>query len=198
MQKLNNDELIKILFKLLRELQAYTSHMLWTFDGSPLDKEIDETDKTVVEKKVFIQKDEFRPKKIEQYKKFKDLEWYWKLIKKPVLILFGLQAIIYVLSFFSVLKLLMVGFFDPLLLLVDFVFFGWLVAEVKLKYKENLWQTVVTVFLAGFTLGILVSILKFFWFREYWTIFNLIAEPVFMGIIAVVVGLVAWVFIRRK
>jgi len=163
-----------------------------------LDKEIETVNKNDVEKKVFMQKDEFIQKKNKLNKKFKDLEWYWKLIKKPILILFGLQVSVYILSLVPGLKLLMVGVFDPLLLLVDFVFFGWIVAEVKLKNNENLWQALVTVFLGGFTLGILVSILKFFWFREYWTIFNLIAEPVFMGLIAVIVGLVAWVFIRRK
>ncbi len=151
-----------------------------------------------IEKDIFIQQDEFKSNKRKLDSKFKDLEWYWQLIKKPVLILFGLQLIVYILSLFSSLELLMLDVFNPLLLIIDFLFWGWLVAEIKLKYKENLWQASVTMFLAGFFLGVLVSIFKFFWFREYWTIFNLIAEPVFMGMLAIFVGLISWLFIKKN
>jgi len=167
-------------------------------DNLNKDVEVDDKRNKDIQKDIFIQQDEFKSVRKKLGGKFKDLEWYWRVIKKSVLILFSLQIVIYILSLFSSLKLLMIGVFDPLLLIVDFIFWRWLVAEIKLKYKENLWQSSITMFLAGFSLGVLVSIFKFFWFREYWTIFNLIAEPVFMGIVAIFVGLISWLFIKRK
>ena len=180
------------------EKNSANSQLDEVLDNLNEDIEVKDKKNKDIQKDVFIQQDEFKSIRKKLDSKFKDLEWYWRLIKKSVLILFSLQVVVYILSLFSGLKLLMMGVFDPLLLIVDFIFWGWLVAEIKLKYKENLWQVSVTMFLAGFSLGVLVSIFKFFWFREYWTIFNLIAEPVFMGIIAVFVGLVSWLFIRKN
>jgi hypothetical protein len=149
------------------------------------------------EKKIFVQRDEFLSKEVKK-RLFKDLDWYWKIIKKPVKILAGLEILLYILAIVPALRLLMLGVFDPILLLVDFVFFAWLVWQVRIKKQENLWQAVVTVFLAGFALGLVVSIFKAIWIREYWTIFNLITEPVFMGLLAVAVGLIVSLVIKPK
>ena len=129
---------------------------------------------------------------------FRDLGWYLKIIKKPVLILAALEIGVYGLSLFAGLKNLMLDFFDPLLLIVDLVVFGWIFARVKKKDRSMWWPAAVSVFLAGFSLGLIVSIFKFFWFREYWTVFNLIIEPVFTGLIAGAVGLIVNIFMRRE
>ena len=84
------------------------------------------------------------------------------------------------------------------MLLVDFVFFGWIAWQVRVRKGETFWQALVTVFLAGFWLGVVMSIFKALWIREYWTIFNLISEPVFMGLVAVVIGLVVSLAAGRK
>ncbi len=158
---------------------------------------LEEKEKKEVEKKVFVQ----QPSEFGVGVKkgiFKDLDWYWQVIKKPVIILAGLEILVYGLSLFSELKLMMSEVFDPILLLVDFVFFGWIVWQVRIKKGETFWQGIVTVFLAGFALGLVMSIFKALWFREYWAIFNLITQPVFMGLVAVVIGLLVSIAIGRK
>ena len=67
-----------------------------------------------------------------------------------------------------------------------------------MKRKEGLVQGLVTVFLAGFGLGLVMAVFEVIWIREFWTIFNLIVGPVYMGILAIVVGLVVGVFVGRK
>jgi len=126
------------------------------------------------------------------------LEWYWDIIHKPVLVLAGLEIVLYILALAPNLKILMMEVFDPLMLLVDLVFFGWLFASVIKKKKENCWQGLVTVFLAGFALGFILSIFKAFWIREYWTLFNVIIQPVYLGLLAAAVGLVVSLFVKRK
>lgn len=153
--------------------------------------------KKEVEKKVFLQFEDVQKNKQKKIL-FKDLGWYWEIIKKPVLALAGLEFFLYILALVPSLKLLMIGVFDPILLLVDFVFFGWLFAQVIKKKKESMWQGLVTVFLAGFALGLLLSIFKAFWIREYWTLFNVMVEPVYRGVLAVAVGLAVSLVVKGK
>ena len=120
------------------------------------------------------------------------------LIRTPVFILAGLEISLYFLSLIPGLKFVMIEVFDPILFLVNFIFFGWLMVLVLKKKGENLWQGTVTLFLAGFALGLIMSIFKIFWIREYWTFYNLIVEPVFMGMIAVIVGLIVSLFIKKN
>jgi len=150
------------------------------------------------EKKVFAQSKNHVNTNLKSKKIFKDLGWYWRIIKKPVLILSVLKILVYILSSFSALKQMMIDIIDPILLLVDFVFFAHITALVKHKYKQSQWQAIVTVFLAGFGFGFISSLFKLFWIREFWTIFNLITEPVFMGLVAAVIAVIAGLFIKRR
>ena len=154
-------------------------------------------DKIEAEKQIFFQEDELKKNRAKKIV-FKDLGWYWEMIRKPVLILAGLEIALYLLALAPNLKILMMEVFDPLMLLVDLVFFGWLFASVIKKKKETAWQGLVAVFLAGFALGFILSIFKTFWIREYWTLFNVIAQPVYLGLLAVVIGLVVSLFVKRK
>ena len=157
----------------------------------------DVLDKLEVEKQVFFQGDEFKKDRAKKIV-FKDLGWYWAMIRKPVLILAGLEIALYLLALVPNLKILMMEVFDPLILLVDFVFFGWLFSSVVRRKEETFWQGLITVFLAGFALGFILSIFKAFWIREYWTLFNVIAQPVYLGLLAVAIGLVVSLFVKRK
>lgn len=159
------------------------------------DRESEVKNKAKVKQRVFMQKDEMA---VGKEGMFKDLAWYVGIIRKPVLVLAGLEILLYVLALFDSLKLVMTEVFDPILLLVDLIFFGWIAWQVRLKRGESLWQALVSVFLAGFGVGLIMSIFKAVWIREYWTIFNLITEPVFMGLVAVVVGLVVGLAIGRQ
>ena len=184
-----------------------TSHSLFSFTTMELkEKKIDNSgQKTRQEQldEVFIQgpgemmEKYSRPEK-KKNRYFKDLVWYWMLIRTPVFILAGLEISLYFLSLIPGLKFVMIEVFDPILFLVNFIFFGWLMVLVLKKKGENLWQGTVTLFLAGFALGLIMSIFKIFWIREYWTFYNLIVEPVFMGMIAVIVGLIVSLFIKKN
>ncbi|MFH1890906.1 MAG: hypothetical protein ABIJ91_05090 [Candidatus Kuenenbacteria bacterium] len=168
---------------------------------SQLDRVLDKLDdvnkEDTAEKKVFMQKDELSKKKIKK-PKFKDIGWYINAVKKWVIFLAGLEILVYILSLINSLNSLMMDIIDPLLLLFDFVIFGIITWRVKRKAKETLWQGIVTCFFAGFGIGLIMSIFKIFWIREFWAIFYIITEPVFMGLVAGAVGLIAGVFIKRK
>lgn len=152
-----------------------------------------------VEKKIFLQKGEAVASQVKTKKKlFKDLGWYWDIIRRPVKILAGLEILVSFLSSFDSLRSLMLNVVDPLLLLVILIFFGWVIWQVRIKKEESFWQAIVTVFIAGFVLGLVSSVFKAVWIREYWTIFNLTTEPVFMGLVGVVVGLIVGLVVRKK
>lgn len=149
-----------------------------------------------LEKIVFLQKGEL-PSKTKAFQ-FKDLKWYLTIIKKPVLILAGLEIITYILTLIPWLALVMKEIMSPLIVLIDLFVFGWLIFEVRVGKDEEARQALTTVFLAGFGLGLLMAIFKMIWFREFWAIFNLFIEPVYMGIVAFGVGLIAVLFIKKK
>lgn len=153
-----------------------------------------------IEQQVFASKpEELNTKpKLPKPKVFKDLAWYWEIIKKPIFVLAGLEIITYILSIIPDWKELMLEIINPLLLIPYFVIFALVMIQVKRKYKETLWQGIVTAYLAGFGMGFIVAIFKAFWIREFWTIFNLITEPVFMGLVAAIIGLIIGLFIKRK
>ena len=156
----------------------------------------------IEEKAVINQIDDFgyKEEKIEKKSRwFKDLGWYFEIIKWAVLLLAFLEILTYVVPI--ILKgseFIMMGIINPILLLVDFVVFGWIIWEVKLKRGRNLRHALVAVFLAGFSLGLIMSLFKFFWVRQFWTLPNLLIEPVFMGLVAIVIGLAVSLFIRKK
>jgi hypothetical protein len=129
---------------------------------------------------------------------FKDLAWYWRIIRNWVFFLSGLEILVYFLALFERLAVIMLELVDPLLIIVDFVVFGYLTVKIKRQLQESWWQALVTDFLAGFGLGLIMAVFKAFWIREFWTIFNLITEPVFMGLIAVTVALIVGIFVKRK
>jgi len=55
-------------------------------------QQLDEVlDKLEVEKQVFFQEDELKKDRVKKIV-FKDLEWYWDIIHKPVLVLAGLGS----------------------------------------------------------------------------------------------------------
>ncbi len=168
---------------------------------SQLDRVLDKLDnveeKKSAEDKVFAKSADDIAKKPKK-SNFQDIGWYVELVKKWVIFLAALEILVYILALIKSINLLMMEVVDPLLLIVDFFVFGYLMWRVKRKEKETMWQGAITCFFAGFGLGLIMSIFKVFWVREFWTIFNLITEPVFMGLVAGGVGLIIGLFIKRK
>lgn len=149
-----------------------------------------------IEKKIFLQKEELASADERKLSAF--IDWSWVLIRKPVMTLFVLQVTVYILAWVPSLKLIMQRAIDPLLLLVNLAVFGWLASEAKLKHNKKMGLTVLAVFSAGVFLGILTALFKFFWIREYWTIFNLVIEPVYTGLLAAGVGWLAFIFTKKN
>ena len=128
--------------------------------GEFLDKAENSQDKG----KLFI-KSETKKKSKDKFK-FKDIKWYVVMIRKPVLVLASIEILLYFFALVPNLKLLMLDVFNPLLLLVDFILFGWLFSQIVRHGKESYLQGLVTVFVAGFSLGLITSIFKAFWIRD--------------------------------
>ena len=180
-----------------RSAQSQLDRVLEKLEDAPEEKE-----KRKIESRIYAQShsDLNGQAKKEKTRRplFKDLGWYLLRVKKWVILLTIANILVYVLQIFDALYQLMVNVAEPLLLIVDFIVFGMIAVKVKRKDKEGLWQAIVTPFIAGFFLGLAVSIFKVFWYRQFWTINNLIIEPMFMGLLAATIGLVVGLFVKRK
>ncbi len=152
-----------------------------------------------LEKEIFIQRDDFSDTVKQKGRgKFKDLAWYIDKFAPQVITLAALEVLIYVLAIFPVWRVWMEEVVSPLLWLVYLFFLGWLFSKIRVDFKEGLWQATVTVFLAGLSLGILIAIFKLIWFHEYWTIFNLIIEPMVLALLGAGIGMIINLFIRKS
>ena len=148
------------------------------------------------EKKIFFTREDIPTSKNQGILSI--LVWSWQTVKKVVALLFVLQVVVYILALWPSIKQFMLTIVDPLLLVVDFFYVGWILVKLKLVYHRNLWQSELALFMLGGTLGVLVSWFKLIWIRQPWTVVNLIIEPFFMGGLAVAAGLVLWWLIRLK
>ena len=152
--------------------------------------------KKQLEEKVFYTKNSVAANQRSAF--LKVLHGHWQLVKKGVLILFVLQVVVYGLALVSSLRWLALTVIDPLLLVADFFYIGWILVRLKLKYQRTLWQSEITLLVLGISLGALVSGFKVIWIRQPWTLVNLLVEPFFMGGLAVLSGFIMWWFIKLK
>ena len=155
-----------------------------------------EVNSSDVEKRVFLQQNDLNKKANKRL--FDFIDGSWNVIRRPVLMLFILQVAVYTLIRFPLFRPMVQRVIDPLLLLVNLAVFGWLASESKLKYNKKLGPAILVAFSAGIFLGLLVAVFKFLWIREYWTIFNLVIEPVYTGLLAAGAGWIAYIFIKKR
>ncbi len=148
-----------------------------------------------IEKDVFLQQDDLSPTKNKRV--YLNTDCCWQTVRRSVIVLFILQALAYVLMGVPVWRLAVERVIDPLLLLVDLSVFGWVASEAKLKYNQRATAAILVSFRVGLFLGLLVALFKFFWIREYWTVLNLVIEPVYTGLLAVVVGSIAFILTKK-
>ncbi len=160
------------------------------------EREAGKPDKAVVQK-VFWQKDEFKEKAGSETGWKEKIDWVWRLVAKPVLFLFILQAGVYIFASFPKLSVIMLRVIDPLVLLVDLVVFAWLASQVKLKQDKSRSWALWACFGAGFGLGLLNGLFKFLWIGEYWTILAMIIEPIYLAFIAVITGWIAFSLAKK-
>ncbi len=160
------------------------------------ERETDNSTKAVTQK-IFWQKDEFKEKSMGKVDWKEKIDWVWRLTVKPVLFLFVLQAGVYILASSPKLSVIMLRVVDPLVLLVDLVVFAWLASQVKLKQNKGRSWAVWACFGAGFGLGLLNGLFKFLWIGEYWTILAMIIEPIYLALIAVITGFIAFSLAKK-
>ncbi len=82
---------------------------------------------------------------------------------------------------------------------------GW-VAYLLVKAIKNKISLITPAYttgaLAGFLAGLLIAIFKIFWYHKFWTFFNLVAEPLLLGLLGAIlvrlfVMLFAGIFARK-
>jgi hypothetical protein len=66
------------------------------------------------------------------------------------------------------------------------------VTYIIIKREEQLPRIAgITCVVIGFSAGVIIAVVKLFWYREMWNIFYLSAESIFLGITGLVVGLLS-------
>jgi hypothetical protein len=121
------------------------------------------------------------------------LDWYAQVISRPLFYLISLNFAFYLVGGLPNMGGTYDAIFLPLIFLVEIVVFAWLGWKVAWQMS---WKTLprgMKFFscsfagaLLGMGLGIAMTIFKVFWFRELWTITNIITE----GPIRMIEGLV--------
>lgn len=86
------------------------------------------------------------------------------------------------------------------------LFYGWMIkvvisvlASVALfmRRRVSLASAAVAGATAGLFMGLLTAIVEVAWYRQLWTVFNLIAEPLASGLIGLVAGWLAGIVVIR-
>ena len=138
-----------------------------------------------------------------------DLEWYFRIIGKPILYLTTLNIAFYLISGLPNLNEAYEAVFIPIIFITELITYGWL--GWKVAYKAS-WKTILTSMkiasaglaggLTAVFLGVAMSLFKLFWFRDTWTFFNIITEPTIRLLEGIVVaglaGLITIVIIKYK
>lgn len=123
--------------------------------------------------------------------------WYINVIKRPVLYLVAIEFLVYFFSLITLLESFLLNIVLPLVFILDIIIFGWLIIKVKKILKQNTWSAVKACILAGALVGLARAIFKIIWINEPWTILNIMVEPITIGIIAGIVGVVISLFIKK-
>jgi len=145
--------------------------------------------------KTQLKEEQLRIKTLEKIKIKKESEKltnqkinYISIIKFPVIFLVGIELLIYIFSLNAIL---------PLIILLNIIVFILLAIKALKRYNYNQWLVVKICLLAGIIVGLFRAIFIMIWVGESWTIINIIAEPVILGVVAVIMSLVARLFVFK-
>jgi hypothetical protein len=142
---------------------------------------------------------------LETYSKFSlhyltghNLEWYFRIIARPFFYLVALNIAFYLVGGLPTLEQAYDNVFLPLIFIIELVTYawvGWKVAYVAswktLPHRMRIYAAGMAGGITGISLGITLSLFKVFWFRQLWTIFNIVTEPSFRLIEGLLVALAA-------
>ena len=135
-----------------------------------------------------------------------NLEWYFRFIGRAIFYLAVINLLLSIMSGFPSLNDIYAVVLVPLIFIIELLVYGWLGWKaIKLASQKTLLNTMkfmtsaVSGAIAGFLLGLFMVLFKIFWFREAWTFFNIVTEPVismFEGFVVagLVVGLALLIF----
>lgn len=112
---------------------------------------------------------------------------YVDIAEKPVLILLGLIMAVYLASFW--LEMSYYNLIVPLIFLIQ-VLYAVGIAYWRGVMKSESWQQVaILAIMVGVAAGFVSSLMALVRFWHFWLIFNIVAEPVRSGLLAMVISL---------
>lgn len=113
-----------------------------------------------------------------------DLEWYAKILSRPILYLAVLNITFHLVGGFPGLEQTFNDVFLPLLFFVEIATYIWVgLLVTRATAKKNLsqgmqWMSGVAAgAFTGIAVAIFMALFKIFWYREFWTIINIVTEP---------------------
>ena len=150
-------------------------------------------DKSPRDKKKIINKN--KEKKIREKHKF---GWYFQQIKSPLFFLVIVEICIYFFSIIQSIEGFLLGIVLPLIIILDIIVFGWLTKKIIRDLRQSKFTAINTVIFLGFFTGLIRAVFIAIWIGEQWTFVNIIIEPIITGLLALVVGFVVGIFVKKR
>lgn len=128
------------------------------------------------------------------------LEWYFRLIGRSLFYLLALNAAFYMVGSIPVFTAAYDYVFIPILFIIELIVYVWIGGHVArlssiktLPLQMKVFTCAASGALVGVVLGIFKALFQLFWFRELWTFYALVNEPVIRGLIGLILaGLVGY------
>jgi len=143
-----------------------------------------------------------KEKKVKSTKKNKrvsneTLNWYMKMSGAPIFLITLYSVLVLVREYLITISSNLTNFaqniywFDNLKWPFEILIFL-IITYVVIKRKKQLPRIAgITCAIIGFSAGVIIAVIKLFWYREMWNIFYLSAEGLFLGITGLVIGLLS-------
>jgi len=143
-----------------------------------------------------------KEKKLKIFKKDKQasngiLNWYMKISRVPIFLITLYSFLVLGREYLTTISSNLTNFaqsvywFDNLKWPFEILVFL-ITTYVVVKRKKQLPRIAgITCALIGFSAGVIIAVIKLFWYREMWNIFYLSAESIFLGVTGLLVGLLS-------
>ncbi len=125
------------------------------------------------------------------------LGWYMKVSRLPIFLITLYSILIlfrsYLINISSSLTLIAkhMSWFDNLRFLFEILVF-FFTAYVIIKKKKQLPRIAgIAGVIIGFSAGVIIAVIKLFWYREVWNIFYLSSESIYLSIIGLIISLIS-------
>jgi hypothetical protein len=149
------------------------------------------------EKYIFSEERNLKPVKKKKQVSNETLNWYMKISGVPIFLITLYSVLILVREYLATISSNLTLFaqsiywFDSLKWPFEILVFL-ITTYVVVKREKQLPRIAgITCVIIGFSAGVIIAVIKLFWYREMWNIFYLSAESIFLGVTGLVVGLLS-------